>query len=143
MPPRFPGARNVKITIKITAQKIADMMISAIEGNHMTRSWCAGLYWNTQEATPPNWTGGPWYANPDMYDGCFQIEVHEIVDESKPAQGDNVKIHKCNQFAVQRGIELMARSNPRHFGDWMADQDDGETADIFLQCVALGEVRYG
>ena len=44
---------------------------------------------------------------------------------------------------LQQGLQRMARKYPRHFADFMAENDDAITGDVFLQCVVLGEVIYG
>lgn len=130
----------MRIALDIPASRIADLMIGAIEGNAMTRSWCNGVFWKTFEAEPPP---GNWYAEPAMYAGEFQVEVHEIVDESKEAEGDNIRRHLCDRAAFEKGLTIMAERYGDHFGDLLKENDDNITQDVFLQCVALGEVVYG
>jgi hypothetical protein len=45
--------------------------------------------------------------------------------------------------ALLRGLETMARDEPRHFGDFLAKNDDATTADVFIQCCVFGKVIFG
>jgi hypothetical protein len=132
------------IAINISPRRIADLMVTAIEGNHMTRAWCHGIYWQTKQSRPPrNPNGGPWYDNPAVFAEPFQIEVYEIVDETRAPAGDNLKLHVCTQDTFREGLAIMADKYPAHFGDILSENEDAVTADVFLQCVALKEIVYG
>lgn len=45
--------------------------------------------------------------------------------------------------AVRRGLQVMATECPRHFANLVNEDDDAETADVFVQCCVFGEVIYG
>jgi len=64
------------------------------------------------------------------------IEFSDLEDEE--AEHKNLTIE-----AIQRGVKIMAEKYPRHFGDWIAENDDATTGDVFLQCCLFGEVVYG
>lgn len=134
----------MNITLTITSCQIADMMVSAIEGNSMTRAWCHGVYWRTDADAPPSGPG-PWYDDPALFadEPNLQIEVHEIIDESLEPEGANIAKHVCRAEQFFAGITLMAEQQTSHFADWISGSGDNVTADVFLQCVALKEVRYG
>lgn len=140
---------NVTVTQQIKPERIADMMISAIENNHMTRSWCAGVFLKSASAKP---TPGEnlWYADPATYSEDFQIVVDEIIDEGKPIGPGNIEHHVCGRAEFEKGLHLMATMQSSdgtgllsHFQDMIDENDDCVTADVFLQCIALGEIRYG
>ena len=42
-----------------------------------------------------------------------------------------------------QGAKIMAQRYPRHFKDWINENDDSITADVFLQCCLFGEIVYG
>ena len=137
----------MNITIEISPQRIADLMVSAIEGNHMTRAWCAGvslerLGSKTGDAAVAAMETGnedPWYANPNLYDGSgFAIDIGEQDEET-----GKVTSHLVTPAGFVAGLTLMATKHGRHFGAFMSENEDGITADVFLQCVALGDVVYG
>lgn len=141
-----------QFTLELSAQRIADLMTSCIEGNHMTRAWCDGIRWATKRQRQISFTVDgktlncdtyPWYGVPEVYenpDTCL-IQVREIIDESKPPVGRNIRVHDLTYSKICEGLAIMARSYPHQFAAIMADDTDSVTADVFLQCCALGEVR--
>ena len=44
---------------------------------------------------------------------------------------------------LKRGLTVMAKKFPRHFADFLTENDDADTADVLLQCALFGEVVYG
>lgn len=132
------------VMLRFPVRRVADLMVGAIEGNSMTRAWCNGVFWHTRAEDPPERLGPQWYDNPGTYvEPGFFMTVEEVVDESKEPVGANVAHHRVDAEGIVRGLELMSRIAGRHFGDVLDLNDDNVTQDVFLQCVALGEVRYG
>ncbi len=127
----------MKIELEISKQRIADMMVGAIEGG--SAHWCAGVYLKTRMPMSAKAQTGPWYSRPAVYESEFVIEVHESDDTRE----EGVAVHSLTRPSFQRGLRLMAKYGGQHFGDMMAETDDATTADVFLQFVALGEIRYG
>lgn len=130
----------MKISLDISAQQIANLMISCVEGNDMTRAWCAGILISGAHKRDALLT---WYAQPNLYEQGFTIEVLEIIDENKEPVGKNLRKHRCNRDDFAKGLALMAVKSPRQFAMVLNDDGDAITADVFLQCVALGEIVYG
>ena len=64
------------------------------------------------------------------------IEFSDLEDEE--AEHKNLTLE-----AIQRGVKIMAEKYPRHFGDWIGENDDATTGDVFLQCCLFGETIYG
>jgi hypothetical protein len=48
-----------------------------------------------------------------------------------------------NLEAIKVGLALMADKYPEHWGNFMSENDDAETGDVFFQLVCFGEVIYG
>jgi hypothetical protein len=42
-----------------------------------------------------------------------------------------------------RGLQLMADKYPNHFADFMQENDDATTSDVFLQLSVFGELIFG
>lgn len=53
------------------------------------------------------------------------------------------RTYLLNRQALQKGLEIFARDEPRHFSDFVLEKDDADTADVFLQCCTFGEAIYG
>lgn len=135
---------TVSLTIK--PEKIAGLMISAIEsGDPVTTAarggWCAGIYAGSEADDPPGSTEehGPWYANPDYWARDFTVEIIEVDDE----RTGHTIAHRIGRAQIISGLQVMVSKFPIHFANAVSDDDDAETADIFLQCVCFGELRYG
>lgn len=134
----------MKVSIDIQAKDIADFMASVIEGNHMVRAWCGGIYLiSPSETLLTMKNDSPWYSIPGLYSSRFEIEIHEILDESKEAKGKNLKKHLVSSTDFAEGFRLMLEKSPRHFADFISGNYDSITADVFIQYVALKEVVYG
>lgn len=134
----------MKITLEISSQDIADLMVTAIEGNHMVRAWCAGVYLIEPKGFERDgFTKGPWYSKKEVWEKSFKIHVEELIDESLPPTGKNIKKHIVTSVDFAEGFKLMAKNSPDHFSDFMSGNYDAITADVFLQYAALKEVVYG
>lgn len=133
---------KIMVPVDITPQRLADLMITAVECNDMTAAWCAGV--RLRHPGRDTLGKGPWYADPTLYAKPFLIEVREVIDEAgdwkDPA---NIRVHRINADDMAAGLNLMAREYPQHFGDFIGENEDAVTADVFLQCVALKDVVYG
>jgi hypothetical protein len=130
---------KVSVEYDISGQQIADLMITVIESSPFTREWCEGVFLKRAKAHSGE---GLWYADPKLYDGDFVIEVIEVTDESLDAPEGRCT-HRITAHGMRLGIARMATIARAHFADWLNDEADGTTGDIFLQCVTLGEERYG
>lgn len=133
------GVRPGTVLITVKPQRIADMMVGAIEGG--SNYWCDGVYLESAGDVAPDDPnrGDPWYANPIRYaDPDLRLKIVEI-DEDSGATTD----HIVTQADIENGLKLMAEKSGQHFGDLMQETDDAITADVFLQYVTFGEVVYG
>ena len=70
-----------------------------------------------------------------MAPGCAVICVEHNEEDPKPLELTREKI--------EVGLQLMASKYPRHFTDFIDENDDATTGDVFLQCCLLGELVYG
>jgi hypothetical protein len=131
---------NVTVIFDIPEQRIADLMVTAIECNDMTSSWCGGVYWKSKDYSgdcPMGHDRQVWYSLPETYEGDFTIDIREWDEDG------NERSHIVNRESFEKAFGEMARRLPSHFADFMADNEDADTADVFLQLLALGEVIYG
>lgn len=56
---------------------------------------------------------------------------------------DDNKLYRLDFEAVQRGLKCMANNWPKHFADFMQDNADATTGDVFVQCALFGDIVYG
>lgn len=143
----------MKIDIEIPADRIANMMISAMEsGDPVTTAskggWCWGIYYQTIDDEPP---AGIWYAEAAFWEKDFQIQIVEVEDENIYDRGLDMegniksgclKVHTIQQPHFKKGLEIMAHKFPHQFGQIVADDTDAPCADAFLQSVLFGDEKY-
>lgn len=120
--------------IHISPELVADLMITAFEGG--SNYWLAG--WSLRSAKTETRRGQPWYADPHLYEDDFTIDL--TLSEEDGSLGEKRIVELEN---VQIGINKMATNSTGFFADMVNGNWDAETADVFLQYVALGEIIYG
>lgn len=130
----------VTVTVKqeIHIQRLVDLLVTAFDGN-MTGQWAQADVYMPDE---PDWS---WSPDPSYWDGIRKIYVAaacgghvDIIDME-----DDEKRHRLDLDALRKGIQIMAEKCPRHFADFMNQNDDSITGDVFVQCCIFGEIIYG
>lgn len=66
-----------------------------------------------------------------------------ISDRDRPEMGDKCRTERLDLSTVERGMTIFLSKYPRHFADFMAENEDACTGDVFLQCCLFGEAVYG
>jgi hypothetical protein len=51
--------------------------------------------------------------------------------------------YSLNIQTITKGLQIMADQYPRHFNNFLDDNADAETGDVFLQCCLFGKLVYG
>jgi len=149
----------MKIELDIPADRIANLMTSAIEGGDpvttaLKGGWCWGIYFGGWKVEPP---AGTWYAEAPTYESAgLRLEVIEVEDEDNYHRGGAnddehiqlnldkgcFKVHQIGRKQLKDGLTQMAIKFPNQFGQIMRDDIDAPCADIFLQCTLFGEEKY-
>lgn len=123
---------TVPITLEIPAQRINDLLTSAFEGG--------SNYWakveNNSEPRPAEYLS-------DVPMAGGWVRMYALDDGGKYVAPDGKKEWTLDRAAIEKGLLIMARDHGRHFGNFMAENDDAETGDVFLQCCLFGEVVFG
>lgn len=77
----------------------------------------------------------------DVVEGKAKLVIQELGDTMDEYNG---KTHELDRDALLTGLKLMTSACPtRHFQNFVDDNADAETGDVFLQLAALGEIVYG
>lgn len=126
---------QVITTVHVSAERIANCFVGAFESG--VCSWISSVrlvegnpvdevyYACEKMIDSPGWKMNIRYDDPDEREGTFNGSSY------------------IGWAEVQKGLETMAKRYPHHFADLIRCNDDGETHDVFMQCVILGEVVYG
>ncbi|TXM69642.1 hypothetical protein [Methylobacterium sp. WL120] len=126
---------SVTITKTLSPSKIADQVITAIEGG--IGYWCEAV--DVMEPDRSTLTEKPWYADPKLYAGPFSIKFTEL-EEHKAGAGRDRYLTPAN---VQSGLNTMSEKYQDHFRDLVDENGDSDTADVFIQCCLFGDLIYG
>lgn len=134
---------GVPIVLAFSHQRIADMVTTAIESKvgdwfHQVRVSGAlrsfGLKHNIV-----------WYAAPQLYaHPGFRILVH-VDNPVNDGNGETI-MKQLTMEDFQRALILMATAKEgayaRHFADFLGNNEDALTADLFMQFAVYGEEIY-
>ena len=115
---------KVKTEFEVTNQMVDDLLCTAFEGG--SNYWC-------DKVTAVDWPEGAEWASDVLTRGGELIIYHEGLEESNTIGPDD----------IQPALQKMADDYPKHFTDLINDYADADTADVFLQCITLGEIVYG
>ena len=124
---------EVKATVRIPHEKIQDLITTCLEG--------ACRYWASFKF-PPDWK--------QKYGSYEQIPFKDGNIEVFDVETDEL-LGYLNGASVKVGLQLMADCKDmkgkqvpaRHFKNLATDNEDAETADVFLQLAVMGEIVFG
>jgi|11_taG_2_1085331.scaffolds.fasta_scaffold107899_1 hypothetical protein len=103
-----------------SSERVQDLLINAVET--VSDYWCSNIN---------------------------QIHEGDIYDIDNPdwkwevTEDESGKVYTITRDSLKSGLKAFKKIVPHHFRAWEAEDDDGETADCFFQCVVLGDVIYG
>lgn len=119
---------TVNLTLNIPQERIADLLCCAIEGG--STYWCSSCDRQggiSQEQAP--------YRQDVPFVNGGWLEV---------CDGENKnKAYRLDLNAIKKGLNVMATKYPKHFADFMAENEDAITGDVFFQCCVFGDAIYG
>lgn len=135
----------MKLSIDIDDEKIKGLLCCGFEG---------GIgYWAQIEdykivkgATYEDFQEGGRFQEPKNYYHPSQliplIEGCAVVIKDIQTHTDKKTFH-LDLKAIHKGLEIMSTKYPEHFGDFLSDNTDAITGDVFIQCCIFGEIIYG
>lgn len=134
---------HMVVTLEIPLQRIADLLCSAFEGG--SNYWYMIEKFGTPVGDPESWAfrtdKSHVYRHMDypLNAGGYLIVSDAKGEDDKEKQTKK----KLNLAAVEEGLTLMSTEQPQHFANFMAENDDAETGDVFLQLCVFGKLVYG
>jgi len=121
----------MKLSITIDDSRILDLVTNAMEGPGSTY-WCRMI----RKEKPTGMEKLPMTCE-EIIKAGGQI----ILEDIEEGNGRELVL---NMESAKRGLEIMAtQEKPWHLMNFLSDNDDSQTADVWLQCALLGECIYG
>jgi len=138
---------NVTVKVSVSDEQISGLLCTAFEGG--------ANYWYTQlDYELPDGIsiedfreGGKFQPEGDYWHWCQLIPLVEgcaltLRDKLDEDDGDDSP-YRITREDIEKGVKVFATKYPRHFSDFINQNDDAITGDVFLQCVVFGEAIYG
>ena len=135
------------VTLTIPTKQIRGLLCSAFEGG--ANYWFGNL---EPLATPEGTTaedfhdGGRMQTEGDYWHWSQLLPTSggsiKFVDTIDSHLSEDEKACVLDGDKITHGLKVMADKYPKHFADFLAENDDATTGDVFLQCCTFGEVRY-
>lgn len=129
------------VPFKLPLERPVNCIISALEGGsgYWLRRY-AYLHFDGREMEDkPEGYESPAYAEEKFWANGGRVRF----TYDNPNEGDDLASKDVGLAEIISGLTIMAEKCGRHFGDLISENDDAETADVFIQCVIFGEIIYG
>lgn len=133
----------IKTEVEITPRRIADLMVTAIEGG-IINYWCDSVQLVDH---PFGELKKPWYDDETLYTyepgtmGAALIKIAVVESDD-----DEPKTHYIGMREMEQAFLLMQEfGNPKGYcwRDFINENEDAITADVWFQLAVFGEVVYG
>lgn len=122
---------KIKFEMEIDVKRVDDLLCTAFEGG--------SGYWCKLDKDNAKKVGAQWSHEVPLKKGGVS---YFLTENPKVANGPKEK-HKLDLNGIKKGLKVFAEKYPKHFGDFVAENDDAETADVFLQCCIFGQTYFG
>lgn len=134
----------IEISTHVTEDRIKGLLCCAFEGG--SNYWCkvTGYEFGNSGLTYDNFREGGSQQGEDYWHPCQLIPLVEgcavLIEDSEAFTHETFRLDK---EAIAKGLTLMATNYPKHWADFISENDDAETGDVFLQLCLFGEIKFG
>ncbi len=122
---------NIQLHLDIDPERITNLLSCAFEDG--------SAYWASVRSDLSDKRGQEFWFEAPMAGGHIGI----VLKDPEDGPINDAHLWTVDQQACERGLKLMAEKHPRHFAEFMRENEDAETGDVFLQCVCFGELVFG
>lgn len=119
----------MKIEIDFKEDRVKDLIASALDAG--IRYWCRSF-----RVMPGKKDATRACAVPLDTNGKIVLTLRE------PIKSDGLVDYSLDRRAIEKGLSLFPLMMPNQFGRWLANKDDAETGDVFVQLCLFGEVVF-
>lgn len=119
---------KIKCETEVSDETLESLIVGALEGG-------SNYWYQIEKRIGPK--VGKYAVDQVMKGGGF------VISDEREMGPEEKKIGRLTLVSCRKALTLMALHHPRHFSNIITENDDAETADVFLQLAVLGEVIYG
>lgn len=134
---------TITITDEIDANDLMNLVVNAFDSG-ATNYWAG----SAEVILPDDFDIHkiPWLKNPDEWASVQKTYIAPFVEGGKVVLFDNEdedEKYTLDLKAIERGVRVMSSEYREHWKNFREENDDAETADVFIQCCVLGEIVFG
>lgn len=123
---------RIVVPVEVEDQRVSDLICSALEGG--------SNYWYLLVVSKSSHKEhGTFWSDIPMAGGHLGFAL--LDPDDGPINGKSEWV--LNRASCESGLVIMANKYPRHYANFMNENDDAETGDVFLQCALFGELVFG
>ena len=129
--------------VQFSEDRIADLLCCAMEGG-------IGYWGCIIEYIKPKpdkmWKGsGSWgeHVYPHIHFPMSEGGAVILRDAEEDPDDESAETWRLDREALQRGLVIMSEQYPRHFANFVQENEDAETGDVFVQCAVMGKLVFG
>lgn len=126
--------QTIEVKQEVKLERVADLLTNSIEV--ASKYWSEIVSFNEPKELTFRTSDAVIYKHID-----FPLNEGGAVVMKDTEDGEGAPV-TIDLERIKQGLQIMATKFPNHFGDFMAEEDDNTTADVFLQCVMLGDIKY-
>jgi hypothetical protein len=121
---------SVPCTVEIPDQRVADLIVTGMEGN---------AWFDIKKVHRPEGFEKAYYNEVPLLAGGSVV----ITDYSVEEEGEKPVNYVLNRETLEKGLKLLAAyQQPRHWKNFIEENEDQETGDVFIQLCCFGDVLY-
>lgn len=124
---------KVKADISIPQKRISDLLCNAFEGGSNYWYWIDEFNYPEGQTKESLGLKFPHIELPLVEGGSLTISD---IEKDMPTKILDMK-------AIIKGLRIMSEKFPKHFANFIEENDDADTGDVFLQCCLYGDVVFG
>jgi hypothetical protein len=138
---------NYKATIEFTEDQIKALLCTGFEGG--VGYWCQIRDYKMADGlTYDDFREGGKMQGEEYWHPCQLVPLVPgcavvVADMLDVETDEEPPLYELTREKIEAGLQLMADKFPRHFADFMNENDDAITGDVFIQCCVLGDCIYG
>jgi len=128
------GINLVPCVREVSDERVADIMVGLFE-NGCYSGWLLKASYAVQ---PEGEYENPKYSDPKFWrnGGRMLLRIENPDDENEMTK-------EVGLSEIVSGLTVMARDYASHFNDFVDENDDAATADVFGQMLSYGKLIYG